>query len=412
MRRRLRSPAIERPQGPKLHVPLRGVLLVGGAVLVITTLAFFRVPLLPAIGADLQMTAGGLGLLTTFFAVGRLVTDIPAGRLADRARAGPLLAASAAVVAAGSLLLAGSLGSAMAYGAAFVLGVGSAMTNTIGMTYFSTVAPADHRGTALSGFSAALLGGQAFGPTLGGVLTGLGTWRTTEVVAGVLGGGTALGMLRMSNGSTPARERPASPRRHRGAGPPFAPWPVRWVLYLVPFAVFGTLGAMAQTLVPIIGDSELGLTTAVIGLALGLGGVARLVGVVVGGQLADRVSRKAALVPGLLVQALGVALLAFGSSVAVWVASIVVMSLASYGIAVSTAMIADLARGVGVGRSLGTYRFVGDVGLIAAPAITAQLFEHVGKVPAVLPMAALLAVVGVAAAFVLPETRWLEGDRG
>ena len=37
------------------------------------------------------------------------------------------------------------------------------------------------------------------------------------------------------------------------------------------------------------------------GLALGAGGLARFVGTFVGGRLSDRVSRKAALIPGLLI---------------------------------------------------------------------------------------------------------------
>ncbi len=169
---------------------------------------------------------------------------------------------------------------------------------------------------------------------------------------------------------------------------------------------------MTQTLVPIIGDAELGLSASTMGLALGLGGLARLGGALVGGQLADRLSRKAALVPGLLVQAVGVALLAAGSTTGVWVASIVVMSLASYGIGVAGTMIADLSTsaGVGVGQSLGIFRFVGDVGLIAAPVITALIYERLGTAPAVLPVAALLAGVGIACALVLPETRWLEDE--
>jgi predicted MFS family arabinose efflux permease len=64
------------------------MLLVGGAVLGISMLAFFRVPLLPAIGQELSMSAAQLGLVTTIFAAGRLATDIPAGRLADARSAG------------------------------------------------------------------------------------------------------------------------------------------------------------------------------------------------------------------------------------------------------------------------------------------------------------------------------------
>jgi MFS family permease len=91
-----------------------------------------------------------------------------------------------------------------------------------------------------------------------------------------------------------------------------------------------------------------------------------------------------------------------------WTASIVVMSLASYGISVAGTIIADLSSARNIGRSLGTFRFVGDIGLIVAPALSAWLYEHFGTRPSILPLAGLLVLVGVAGALVLPETRWLE----
>ncbi|NNC92728.1 MAG: MFS transporter, partial [Acidimicrobiia bacterium] len=160
----------------------------------------------------------------------------------------------------------------------------------------------------------------------------------------------------------------------------------------------------------IIGDDELGLSSGAIGLALGVGGLFRLVGSIVGGQVAARVSRKSALVPGLLGSAFGVALLAAGSSTFFWLTSIMVMSVSSLGIGVAATMLADLSHGSGVGRRLGPFRFAGDVGLVLSPVIVARVFESFGTVAAVLPVAGLLAATGLAVAFFLPETRWLEED--
>ena len=392
-----------------LNVPLAEVALIGAAVLGITMAAFFRVPLLPAIGSELSMSAGDLGLLTTFFAIGRLLTDIPAGRYADRIPAARLMALAALVVGAGSFLLAGAHTVSLTFLAAFALGIGSAMTNTGGMTFFSQVTTARHRGMALSAFSAALLAGQAFGPAFGGLLAGLGTWRLSEVAAGIVAMILFGGVLR-----SPARPSASRKPNEKAATPmkPFAPRLVRWALYGVPFAMFATFGSMVQTLVPIIGDAELGLSSSDIGLALGLGGLARLLGALIGGQLTDRVSRKGALIPGLLVQAAGVGLLVLPMTTFVWTASIVVMSLASYGISVAATIIADLASAGNVGRNLGTFRFVGDIGLIIAPALTALLYEHFGTIPSILPIAGLLVLVALAGVVIIPETRWLETEPG
>ena len=57
--------------------------VIGAIVFAVAVAAFSRVPLLPDIGADLSLTAGQVGLLTTAFGLGRLIMDLPAGRLAD-----------------------------------------------------------------------------------------------------------------------------------------------------------------------------------------------------------------------------------------------------------------------------------------------------------------------------------------
>jgi DHA1 family multidrug resistance protein-like MFS transporter len=389
---------------------LRSALPIGLATVVITMAAFFRVPLLPDIGDDLSMTAADLGMLTTVFALGRLVTDIPAGRMADRFHVGRMMANSAMLVGLGSLTLALAPVSLVAYLAAFVLGLGSALTNTTGMTYFSSATTADRRGASVSIFAAGLLVGQAIGPTLGGFMASVFDWRFAEVAAGVIAVAAAGALV--SFGRRPAGSGGATPGPTPGisaaAGRPAIRFRYRALLYLVPFAMFASLGALSQTLIPIIGDDDLGLSPGSIGLALGVGGLFRLIGSIVGGQVADRVSRKSALVPGLLGSAFGVALLAVGSSTVFWLTSIMVMSVSSLGIGVAATMLADLSHGSGVGRRLGPFRFAGDVGLVLSPVIVARVFESFGTGAAVLPVAGLLAATGLAVAFFLPETRWLE----
>ncbi len=385
---------------------LRSSLPVGLATVVITTAAFFRVPLLPEIGDDLSMSAADLGILTTVFALGRLITDIPAGRLADRVKVRRMMSNSAMLVGLASVVLAMAPVSLVAYVAAFLLGLGSALTNTTGMTHFSSTASAGRRGASVSIFAAGLLVGQAIGPTLGGLLASLGGWRLAEAVAGAIAFVVAAVLLGRRPFSAGVGAGSAGRPVHDGG--PDIPARYRGLLYLVPFAMFASLGALSQTLIPIIGDSELGLSSGAIGLALGAGGLFRLVGSVAGGQVADRVSRKIALVPGLFGSALGVALLAVGSSTAIWLTSIMVMSISSLGIGVAATMLADLSHGTGVGRRLGPFRFAGDLGLVLSPVIVARVFESYGTGAAVLPVAGLLAATGAAVALFLPETRWLE----
>lgn len=416
---RRRRPADHGPAGGQavtsratVAVRLRSVSpagLVLGGVLVLSIAAFFRVPLLPTIGRELSMNPAQLAAITTAFAIGRLVTDIPAGRLADRQR--PM----AALAFAGALLALASTGMAMApsgvwvVGAAGVLGIASAMTNTTGMTFFSRSTGTAGRGAAMARFSAALLGGQAIGPTLGGVVGGAAGWRLALVCAAGVGVVVAV-VLRLS-ASDADRPLPAAGAAGAAVGsssPPALARPAQAALYAIPFTAMFTLGAMPQTLVPIIGDASYGLSPARIGLVLGLGGLCRFIGVMVGGRVSDRVSRKASLVPGLVLFSGGVAILAFDAGAGWWVAAVVAMSLGSYGISVAATILGDVSRGSHTGRRLGSFRFIGDVGLIAGPTVAGLTYERFGLAPAVLLVAGLLLASAIAAQLLLPETRWVD----
>jgi MFS family permease len=178
----------------------------------------------------------------------------------------------------------------------------------------------------------------------------------------------------------------------------------RLVLYGVSVAMLFTLAAFPQTLVPIIGDERLGLGAGAIGLALGFGGACRLAGALGGGLVSDRVSRKAALVPGLAAVAAGAGLLAVHAGPWLWLAAIALMSLGSFGISVAATMLADRTHAHGIGRRFGQFRFVGDGGVIVGPVVAGVLYAHAGPTVAVLAVAALPAATALASAFVLTET--------
>ena len=181
----------------------------------------------------------------------------------------------------------------------------------------------------------------------------------------------------------------------------------RFLLYAVPFSVMFALGAMPQTVVPLIGAHGYGLSAGAIGLTLGLGGVCRFVGAAVGGVAADRHSRKGSLLPGLALMSGGIALLAAHGGTPLFVLAVSLMSLGSYGIMVSATMLADLG-GTGMGRRLGTFRFAGDLGLIAGPLVAGTVYDVAGTRASVLLAAAVVAACAVLSGALLPETKHVE----
>ncbi len=150
--------------------------IIGSGVFLLTVAGFVRAPLLPDMGRDLDMSPGALGGFISVFALGRILADIPAGRLTDRRPARTMLAMAGMVIGAASLMAGFAPTAAVAFVASFALGVGSSWTNTTGIAAFAT-APHHRRGVAMSGFAAALMVGQAFGPAVGGTVASAWDWR-------------------------------------------------------------------------------------------------------------------------------------------------------------------------------------------------------------------------------------------
>ena len=164
----------------------------------------------------------------------------------------------------------------------FFLGVASALTNTTGMTLFATSAPSERRGTAMAGFSMALMTGQMLGPAIGGAVAGLAGWRAAQGVAVAdrsrrvrrlpAGPGRPRGTARAGSVRRSAPDEAVASRGPDAATPRTSPRGLSRsqaaVLAAVPFAVFFAFSALPQTLLPVIGSSELALSTATIGLAL------------------------------------------------------------------------------------------------------------------------------------------------
>ncbi|MFQ5967598.1 MAG: MFS transporter [Acidimicrobiia bacterium] len=373
---------------------------VGATVFIITVASFARAPLLPEIGSEFSLGATQLGLLTALFAAGRLVADLPVGRLTDEIPTRRMLGTSSVIVVGASLLFAGAPIAAVIYIAAFLGGVGSSWTNTTGMAFFATATSGRRRGTSLSLFATALLAGQAFGPAFGGAIESLGSWRWSFVAAGLLAG---LGLIAVRAAPTSGSEGRETNRRSDEEAA--IPRRVAAVLYALPALQFAIGGALIQTLFPIIGDAELGLSVRTIGLGLAVGGVARVLGALAAGRASDELGRRWALISGLAVQAIGITIGALDPTFGTWLTAIGLASLGSVGVSVGATVLGDLTGSGRLGKRLGVFRFAGDAGFVVGPLVAGLLYDALGRAGALLPMAAATAVLMIAAALILPETR-------
>lgn len=373
---------------------------IGVALFTLTAVAFIRPPLLVDIGDALDLSATGLGALLSVFAFGRLLADLPAGRAAERCAPNRLISMSAALAAVGSVMTGLAPGPVVLYSAAFVLGIASTITITTSVTVFSA-APMRRRGMSLSMFAGAMLAGQAVGPALGGAAGSVLDWRGAFIVGGVIaaavGGAVLLRpipvVVAAVTGATPGGEDHVPPR-------------VLAVLYLLPALQFSVGAALIQTLIPLVGSEQLGFGPGLVGAAIGIGGVFRFIAAIASGLVSDRVSRKAALVPGVFLQTAGVAVFAVADGPVAWWSTIVLLTLGSVIVNVGSTILADLSEAGGrLGRRLGAFRFTGDAAFLFAPVVTGVLFERYGRAWASLPLLALGLAMTLATIVVVPETR-------
>ena len=373
-----------------------------GALFFITIAAFLRPPLLPEIGRELQLSSLGLGALGSVFALGRLGADVPAGRISDRMAPGLMMAMSASIVAVGSLMLALSPTSPLAFVSVFVLGAGSALTLTTAQAHFAT-APRARRGMAMSVFAGGLLTGQAIGPVLGGAIGSIGGWRVAIGFGAAIALASAIPFLWIRGEAG----RSSSTHDVTGGGESSDDVAGRILtfIYLLPAVQFAIGAAMVQTLVPIVADEDLGLTVGFVGTALGVGGVARLVAAIGAGRVMDKVGRRAALLPGLFLQLVGLILFGFFGNLWAWWLSIVLVSLGSVSVNVGTAVLADLSEGGRLGPRLGAFRFTGDAAFLVTPVLAGWLLDLSGRAVATAPLMLLTAVVLIGCFLYIPETR-------
>ena len=381
--------------------------LVGAVIFAVAVAAFSRIPLLPDIGRDLSLTTGEIGLLTTSFGAGRLVTDLPAGRLSAAVSPSAALAAAGIGLAAACALLALSRSMVEALIASALIGCASALTNTTGMYAFATATRADRRGASMALYTGALMSGQMAGPALGGAIGSLGGWRSALWVAAAIGASVAITCLGWRRRTLAPADEERSPTARAAAAATADdpatgdPPPTRGELIALaaaPFATFFALAGLTQTLIPVIGDGELGFAPSEIGLAIALGAAARFATAWGAGVASDRLSRKLVLLPSLLLMALGAGTLALPPTTATWLAAIVLIALGSSAISVAAAALADRVPRHRLGHELGVFRLVGDLGLLLGPAVAAFLYQEsggalAGSVSAAIFLAAALAVL-------------------
>lgn len=341
-------------------------------------------PNLTDIRRDFDVSYGAISWGVSAFAFARFVTNLPAGIAAGRLPRVPLLMAGTFCVAAGGAAAALSNGLELFLVSRALQGVGSSISTTVGLTMVLDSAAPDRRGRASGTFHSALGGGALFGPGFGALLAEFGGWRAalggTAVAATVSFALLAL-VLRYPAASpvaapgspeqaeTVAARRPSILALVFGAG---------LAAYAAAFAIFFVRGGVQQTVVPLMGREEMGLSVASLSVLLMVSAaLSTVLGPFVGG-LSDRLGRERVLLPGLVLLGASTMLLTMANSTPLFVSGVLLTSLAGTTFSIPSSMIVDAVGASQRAAAIGVYRVVGDAAFTVAPFASGFLVDGYG----------------------------------
>ena len=340
-------------------------------------------PVLPLFQREFDVSTGVVGLTLSLFALSRLVLNVPLGVLSDRHGRRALLVWGPLVTAAGMVGTGLAQDIEQLLAARAVAGAGSAMYMVASLTYLADISTDQNRARFIATNQGALLLGVSIGPAVGGLLAELYGFRLPFFVVGlsaIVAAVYAYWRLPETGGSRSQAPAPPAP----DPGPPAPatagaaggrrPWLAMLVsgnfltVAFVTTMIFFTRAGGRQTIVPLLGDSRLGLSPGFLGLAFTGMSLVNLVLIAPAAIAADRFGRRAVIVPSGIATVAGLLVFAGATNITLFLIGALVLSVAS---AVAgpapAAYVADIAPPGARGLSMSLYRSAGDVGFVVGP---------------------------------------------
>jgi MFS family permease len=359
-------------------------------------------PVLPLFGRAFGAGEAAVGMLVASFSVASFCFDIAGGRISDRVGARRAATGGALLVGVAGVLAAVAPGFAVLLISRLLAGVGSAFYVTTAMNTIARTTAPERMGRSMSIYQGAILSSMAVGPAIGGLMAELIGFRLPFALYGLCA------MLCMAVAWRTLPIRLPRPPTRGDKGDSFA-GVLRDGAFItalaVAFAVFIMRAGVTSTTVPLYANEDLGLSQALVGLALTVSAIANLVWLPSAGRLADRRPRRVATMLGLVLALAGLALLAAGSGpVGLYVAMLLTGTSTAFAGVTPAAIISDVAPPAQSGTALGMYRMAVDGASIVAP-ISAGIVAATAGYRAVFLAFMLPLVLVLAASTTLRDTR-------
>ena len=370
-------------------------------------------PVLPLFAKNLGVGAAVIGLTLSFFALARLILNVPLGVLSDRYGRRLLLVSGPLVTAAG---MYGSGFAADIYQLLawrFLAGAGSAMYMTGAQIYLADISTPATRARFIGTNQGALLLGVAVGPAIGGVVAEFWGLRAPFVLVGTMAlVATVYAYLRLPE------------TKHLQPPPPPKPAPVPgakkerrdWVVFImskdfmavsfITLAIFFTRTASRQTVIPLMAVDDLGFSEGSLGLLFTAVAALNTVLIAPSAVIADKWGRKAAIVPSGIFVALSLVLIGVSTTTLIFVVGNLALGIATAMAGPApAAYAADISPPHLRGLGMGLYRSSGDIGFMVGPPLLGWIADSTSYDFALYVNAAL---IGIAAVVFLTARETLE----
>ncbi len=367
------------------------------------------VPTLPLYAQSFGVTASAIGLAVGIYGLARFLVALPAGGLSDGLGRRPTLALGGLVSGLGNLWCAWATSYPEFIFARFVAGAGAGLIVTTGHVVLADISPPERRGRMLSIYMGTFIFAVGIGPFPGGLLAEHYGLAAPFVAYGCA---SLLAMLVAWFAVAETREFAAQPASADAARVSFADQ-MRVLCanlgYLLA-SLIGFINAVVRTgglfaIVPVLATTLLGLSVSEVGLALMIGSVSGLLAAYPAGWFADRVGRKAVIVPATLIGGASMALFCLAPNFTWFVLAAMLWGVStSVGGSAPAAYAADTAPSGMNAAAMSTFRMMGDAGYVIGPLALGLVVDLAGPITSLMIASVAMVLVGLAFALFAAET--------
>jgi len=332
-------------------------------------------PIMPNYASDLGASGIYIGLIYSSFSLSRAALQTPIGRLADTYSKKKIIVAGLVVYAVISVVYTYVTSPEMLIVVRFFHGVGSSMMMPVAMAYAMNLTPKGEEGKYMGYLNTALFSGFGAGPFIGGYIY---ENYSTNMVFNTM---TVLVLISLALTIILVPDEESL-----GMKPRKAPVPIREILAnrtLSSILIYRAVNALGRgtimSFLPLYVVQILGLSSTYIGVILSTGIFLNAFLQTPMGMLADRVNRKALLMGGGLISAVGYFYLVQTGTIAeIFVARMVVSMGSALAMPAVTAIIAREGRELGSGSTVGVFNTAMSIGQIIGPVFSGFLLDSYG----------------------------------